>query len=109
MRRGVMFGEVICMVILPFVPVNAQLVVCAFVTKPVPAHVPCFGSALFDIGMNEAVRGRIVCFYRGCLLWMTKSSKGNPTRNSFLGVAVDATGLCLGCRAHNAFDCLADG
>ena len=109
MCRRMMFVKIISIVILPFVPVDSEFVVCAFIAQPVPSHVPCFGPALLDVSMNKAVGGGIISLDWGGLLWMTKSTEGNLANNGFLGIAVDAAGLCFGSRAHDSLYCFADG
>ena len=103
-----MFGKVIGLIILAFVPVDSEFAVGALIAEPVPSHVPGFGPALFDVGMDKAVGRGIVCF-DGCgLLGMTECGKGNSTRNGLLSVAIDTAGLCFSSRAHYALDCFAN-
>ena len=57
-----MFCKVVGIVVLSLVPVDTEFVVRRFVAEPIPAHVPCFGAALLDVGMDEAIGCRDVGF-----------------------------------------------
>ncbi len=66
--RRMMLGKVVRIVALAFLPIDTELLMSLFVTKPIPSHIPCFRPTLLDVGMNKAMRGGVVCFeWRGRL------------------------------------------
>jgi hypothetical protein len=68
-----MFCKIISVVVGSFCPVHAQLLVRGLVAKPVSSHVPSFGTALLNVGVNETVRGGVIRFERRSVLRMAQS------------------------------------
>jgi hypothetical protein len=104
-----MFCTIIGVIVLSFVPVNTEFVMCAFFAEPVPSHVPCFGKALLDVGMDETVQGRIVCLERGSFFGVAQCLQINTAGNCFLRISIlEATSFCFSSRTQNTSDGVPD-
>ena len=56
-RRSMVFGKIITMVVDTFVPEDVKVFLCLAIAEPVQPHVPSFGPSLFHVGMNKGVCG----------------------------------------------------
>ena len=81
-----MLSEVVGMIICAFVPYDVEFLFDLFLPKPVVPHIPGLRSFLIDIIMYEAIRSRVVGFYRCRRLGMIKSIQYVPYRNSQLSI-----------------------
>ena len=53
-RFGMVFGEVVCSIVVCFLPVDAGVDLVDAVTDPVEAHIDSFGLALLDSVLGDA-------------------------------------------------------
>ena len=65
-----MFGDIISIVVGPFVPVDSELFLEDTVFHSVEMHVPGLGVFLTDGGLEETGCGVVVSFDRDGSLWM---------------------------------------
>ena len=69
-----MLCEIVCVIVLAFIPVNSNLFEELFIAKPIHVHVPCFGIFWFHARIYKAISGGVVCFERGRSLFVTKTN-----------------------------------
>jgi hypothetical protein len=72
-----MFGKVISLIDISWAPVDIHFIMSLFITEPIPSHVPCLGTTLFNIRVDKTVGDGVVGTKRGRWLWMTKSFQGD--------------------------------
>ena len=65
-----MFGDIISIVVGPFVPVDSELFLEDTVFHSVEMHVPGLGVFLTDGGLEETSCGVVTGFYGGGSLWV---------------------------------------
>ena len=54
------FGELVCSIVVCFTPVDAEVALADAVTDPVEAHIDIFGVALLDSFIGDACGGVVV-------------------------------------------------
>ena len=59
-----MIGEVVCVIVLAFIPVYSNMFENFFVAKPMHVHVPYLGLFWFHAGIYKPISGGVVCLER---------------------------------------------
>ena len=67
-----MISKIISLIDFSRTPVNFDFIMSFLIAKPVPSHIPCFGTTLFDIGVNKTIRNGVIGAKGGSWLRMTK-------------------------------------
>ena len=80
-------GEIVCVIVLDFIPVNSSLFEDFFIAKPVYVHVPCFGLFGFHARIYKAISGGVVCFERGRRLFVTDTNERGKNSDTFFSIA----------------------
>ena len=56
-----MIGEVVGVIVLAFIPVDANMFENIFVEKPMNFHVPCIGIIWIHAGIDKTISSGVVC------------------------------------------------
>ena len=82
-----MLGEIVCVIVLAFIPVNSNLFEELFTVKPMHFHVPCFGLFWFHARIYKAISGGVVCFESVGRLFVTKTNEKGKNSDTFFSIA----------------------
>ncbi len=104
MQRWMVFCEIIDLIGLTLSPVDAEESLRELVTEPVPAHVPGFGTALFDIFCHKAVCSGVVGLEGNGVLFVTKVLECKTDDKASLCIAKNATCFCFSSGSNNVLD-----
>ena len=74
---------------------DVELLLVDAVSKPVEAHVDCFGSVLSDSRVHDAVGSAVVCSNRGGRLWMIHFCQCGSHGNCIFGVHIEGSNFGL--------------
>ena len=81
-----MFGEIICEVVRPLLPVNAILSLANTIAYPIETHVDSAGTSLLNRVVGYSMCDGVVCLDGGCWLWPTHFNKGSADGTCLLPV-----------------------
>ena len=82
-----MLGEVVCVIILAFIPVDLNLFEKFFVAKPMYVHVPCLGIFWFHAEIYESISGGVFCLERGRRLFVTDIDEIRKNIDTFFSIS----------------------
>ena len=80
-------GEVVCVIVLAFIPVDLNLFENLFVAKPMHVHVPYFGLFWFHAVIYKTISGGVVCFERGRRMFVTKTDERGENSETFFRIS----------------------
>jgi hypothetical protein len=101
-RRRVVFGEVISVIVLPLLPMDSKLSSVYSILDPVEPHIHCLGSFNLGSSIGKAVGGGIICSNASrCRLFSTHFLEYGPDMGGLLAVLEQDANLSLGGCRHN--------
>ena len=103
---SVVFGWVVSQVCGSWCPSELELVLVDSIFNPVEAHVNCFGTFLFELTVDDAVRGAIVSCDCSGWLGVSQFDECASDGDCLLCIEEDSCNFCLGGGCHNIFDYL---
>ena len=103
MRRGMMFGKVVRIIVHSSVPINLNYFVYVFLFHPMVSHIPCFTSFRPYIFVCKWICSIVIGFYSYWLLVMPDSFKSILNHYFRLCIVKQAAALRLSRGAYNMF------
>ena len=82
-----MRGELVCVIVLAFIPVDSNLFENFFVAKPIHVHVPCLGLFWLHAGIYKTISGAVVCLERGRRLFVTDADERGKNSNTLFSIS----------------------
>ena len=104
-----MLGEVVCVIVLAFIPVDSNLFENFFVAKPMHVHVPCLGLFWLHTGIYKSISGVVVYLERGRSLFVTETDERGNNIDTFFSIAECTFGLSFSSLRNNIVNSLACG
>ena len=101
-RRRVVFGEVICVIVLSWLPMDSKLVLGYSILDPVESHIHGLGSFNFGSSIGKAVGGGIIGGDASrSRLFPAHFLEYGPDMGGFLAIVEQGSNLSLGCCRHD--------
>ena len=71
LQCGVVFSEVISLIIGAWLPKHIKLLLCLAIAQPIISHIPQFRSFFMDVVVDKARGCGVICFQRSYWLWVS--------------------------------------